>query len=140
LTAPAEGRSRAIPVTFVLGLLLGVAATLLLPPFVRPHLPAALGGGHVVVGGVVTAKRMEPDQLFLTLPTAQGTILASFAEDAERIAMMIGVGDSVTLQVRGYKPFIEDPRITFVMQRPGRAGGAGEAAAPDTQPPAVPAP
>lgn len=141
MTATGERRSRAVPVSLLVGVLLGVAATLLLPPVVRPYLPAALGGGRIVVGGVVSAKRMEPQQLFLTLPTAQGTILASFTEEAERIAMMIDVGDSVTLRVSGYKPFIENPRITFVMQRSGRPGEAGsESAVPDPSTAPTPAP
>lgn len=114
------------------GVALGVAATLLAPRFVTPHLPAPFRAGDLRVQGPVLAEQQGEDRLLLTVGTEQGAMLVTFRQQVTEIALLVDEGDTVTLGVREYRPFVEDPTLVGVWK--GRHP-AGDAAA-DTPSPA----
>lgn len=98
-----------------IGLVIGVAGTVAVPRLLGPRLPVGLAGNEELLEGIVRSKQLETDRLLLTLPTQHGTLLATFTEDLADINLLVQEGDSVTLQVRRYEPFVRDPTITRVV-------------------------
>ncbi|HKK08026.1 MAG TPA: TOBE domain-containing protein [Gemmatimonadota bacterium] len=118
----------------VAGLVLGVLGTVFLPGLVRPYLPAALRGGATRVHGRVVEKGRDGERLLLTVDTPDGAMLATFHKRVPEIDLLVAPGDSVTLGVDAYRPFIEGPELLGV-RKPGEhasAGGAAAATSPDT--------
>lgn len=112
-------RSRRWP-WLVAGLVLGVLGTLFLPDLVRPYLPAVLRGKATRVQGLVVGKGRDGDRLLLTVDTPQGAMLATFQKRVPEIDLLVSSGDSVTLGVAAYRPFVEGPELLGV-RKPGRA-------------------
>lgn len=116
MTTASNSSSRKAPmIMFAFGLVVGIAGTVIVPSLVRPYLPEAIFGGADVVQGIVTGKRVETDRVLLTLPTAGGTLLATFTNDVGEIDLMINEGDSLVLEVGKYEPFVENPTIARVV-------------------------
>lgn len=113
------------------GIALGVAATLLVPRYVAPYLPAPFRPGELRVQGPVLAEQREEDRLLLTVETEQGAMLATFRRQVAEIALLVDEGDTVTLGLREYAPFVEDPRLVGVYKG-RRSGGAAGGGAADT--------
>lgn len=65
--------------------------------------------------GVVITKQAEADRLILTVSTAEGTIFATFRAMVAEIGLLIQEGDSITLELREYTPFVDDPTIARVL-------------------------
>lgn len=107
------------------GLLVGIAGTLLLPPLLRPYLPESLRGSRELAIGRVLAEQREGDRLLLTVQAEQGAMLATFTERVAEIDLLVGVGDTVTLGVSRYQPFVENPTFEGVR----KADSTGEAGA-----------
>lgn len=135
----------------LVGVALGVAASILVPRYVAPHLPAALGGGLITVDGEVLDKRRESGRLLLTLDSERGAMLATFRERVSELDLLVGRGDSVTLAMREFRPFVDGPRLVGVKKgawkgRVPEAADTGDGAgvpprpgpATDTSPPAAP--
>ncbi len=99
---------------FLIGLAVGVAGALLLPRYLAPYLPAGLGRGTETVEGPVLGKRMEGDRLLLTVRAEQGAALATFRERVSEIDLLVDVGDTITLGVARYEPFIDDPAFRAI--------------------------
>ena len=100
----------------IFGIAVGAVGTVYLPGAVRPYLPDALVGGRVTVRGVVVTKEKKPAALLLTVNTPQGALLATFTRNAEETGLLVGPGDAVELRIKGYEPFIEDPKILRVVK------------------------
>lgn len=115
------GKSRRLLVGFGAGLVSGVIAAIFVPALVRPYLPGIVAGDRQRVQGVVRAKQLETDRLLLTVPTAEGTILATFTRDVAEIDLLVQKGDSITLELREYSPFVDNPRIASVRPAPAAA-------------------
>lgn len=124
-SADETGKPRRWP-WLLAGIALGVAATLLVPRFVAPHLPAPFRAGELRVQGPVLAEQEEEDRLLLTVGTDQGAMLATFRQQVTEIALLVDEGDTVTLGVREYRPFVQDPTLVGVWK--GRVP-AGDTAA-----------
>ncbi|HKK28562.1 MAG TPA: hypothetical protein VKB18_10800 [Gemmatimonadota bacterium] len=122
-----RGRPRRWP-WLVAGIVLGIAGTIFLPDLVRPHLPAALRGSGTRVRGLVVEKGRDGDKLLLTVDTPDGALLATFRRRVPEIELLVARGDSVTLGVSAYRPFVEGPELLGV-RKPGE-GVAGAAAGP----------
>lgn len=131
---------------FLAGIALGVAATLLVPRYVTPHLPAALRSGELQVRGPVLAEQREEDRLLLTVRTDQGAVLATFRREVAEIALLVDEGDTLTLGLREVRPFVEEPTLVQVDKGlPPEGSGAEEEAGlrpavPDTMSQAAPPP
>lgn len=109
------------------GVALGVAATFLVPRYVAPHLPAPFRAGELQVRGVVLAEQQEEDRLLLTVETDQGAVLATFRRQVSEIGLLVDVGDTVTLGIREYRPFVQDPTLMGVYKgRPPADAGAAD--------------
>lgn len=106
----------------VAGLVLGVLGTVFLPDLVRPHLPPLLRGKATRVQGLVVGKGRDGDRLLLTVDTPQGAMLATFQKRVPEIDLLVASGDSVTLGVAAYRPFVEGPELLGV-RKPGQSGG-----------------
>jgi len=106
------------------GLVLGVVGTLFIPPLVRPYLPESLRGSAVTVSGPVLAMQLEetnPARLLLTVQAEQGALLATFTERVAEINLLVDKGDSITLGVARYEPFVENPSFEGVVKGEGTA-------------------
>ena len=133
LTKPGGGRR--FP-WFLAGLLIGIAGTFLLPPLLRPYLPDSLRGSQELAIGPVLAEQREGDRLLLTVAAEQGAMLATFTERVAEIDLLVSVGDTVSLGVPRYRPFVENPRFEGVRKAATATGaddvGARESPAEDT--------
>ncbi len=114
-------------IAFLLGLGLGWAGPVLVPQ-VTPYLSRIIPAKLESVVGVVVRKQREPDRLLLTISTEKGVLLATFKEKIEEIDLLIDHGYSVTIGLRDYSPFVENPTIERVHTTPA------------TEEPALPAP
>lgn len=118
-----------IVLSFVLGLALGIAGTVLGPGLTSRYLPDVVRGKAEPVPGVVVEKQQEQDRLLLTLVSDRGAILATFRRKVAETSLLVQKGDRVTLTLHGYQPFVDDPRIARV-EKPkpeGPAEGGGPA-------------
>jgi len=97
-----------------LGFVLGIAATILAPRFLGPYLPGVFGGEREILTGPVLAERHDGDRLLLTIQTGPGDLIASFSERVAEIDLLIARGDTVTIAVDDYDPFVENPDIEGV--------------------------
>lgn len=96
------------------GLVLGIAGTVLLPPLLRPYLPDSFQGQSEQVIGPVLGEQREGERLLLTIQAEQGAMLATFTERVPEIDLLVGPGDTVTLGVPRYQPFVENPSFEGV--------------------------
>lgn len=98
----------------VVGVALGVAGTLLLPRYIDPLLPAGLRGAGELVDGVVLDMRRDGDKLLITVNTEKGAVLATFTRRVPEVELLVGGGDTLTLGLARYAPFVDDPSIAAV--------------------------
>jgi hypothetical protein len=108
------GQGGAAFIAFLIGVAIGVAGTLLVPRYLGSYLPAGLGGGGETLEGPVLGKRQEEGRLLLTVDALQGAALATFSERVAEIDLLVNVGDTITLGVTSYEPFIDDPAFRGV--------------------------
>lgn len=93
------------------------ASLLFVPPNqLQPYLPVAVPGQDAAVEGEVVRKQREADRLLLTITTPQGALLASFHKRVTEIDLLVEEGDSITLALRTYEPFVTDPSIKAVVK------------------------
>lgn len=112
---------------FVLGLILGFLLAQLTPVWWERYLPESLRMGRLVEGEVLD-KEERSDQLLLKISTEDGVLLATFTDRLDEIDLLVENGDNITLRIRGYQPFLNDPPIERV-QKPAKSAEA-EAPAP----------
>jgi len=111
---PKKAKGGAAFIAFLIGVAIGVTGTLLVPRYLGSYLPAGLGGGGETLEGPVLGKRQEEGRLLLTVDAQQGAALATFSERVAEIDLLVDVGDTITLGVTGYEPFIDDPAFRGV--------------------------
>lgn len=104
----------------LLGVVLGVVLTLVVPRFIGPYLPSGLLPQSPSSDGTVEAKQWQDDRLLVTLVTGEGATLATFSQKAEEIDLLIDVGDLVALGTLHYEPFVNDPSIVKVVKKEQR--------------------
>jgi hypothetical protein len=102
---------------FLIGLGLGTVLVAIGPHVAGPYLPAALRGEVESVEGEVTRKLREPDRLLLTIVTPRGAILATFNTKIPEVDLLVAEGDALTLGLRRFEPFVEDPVIQSVRKK-----------------------
>lgn len=114
--------NRKLIVTFLIGLVLGAVGVLLAQPFLSRNLPEAVRGKLETVSGRVTAKRVADNGLLLTVVTPEGATLVTFTKRVNEIDLLVESGDSITLSMQQYDPFLRDPEIGRVVKPEPRPG------------------
>lgn len=114
--------NRKLIVAFLIGLVLGAVGVLLVEPFLSRSLPEAVRGKLETVSGRVTAKRMADNGLLLTVVTPEGATLATFTKRMNEIDLLVEPGDSISLSMPRYDPFLRDPEIGRVIKPEPRPG------------------
>jgi hypothetical protein len=102
---------------FMVGVVVGAIAALLLPGFIVSSLPRAPWATAWAAEGTVVAKQWEGESLLLTLLTDEGATLATFKDRVAEIDLLVEEGDQVSFTLRGYRPFVEDPGIRRVLKK-----------------------
>ena len=100
----------------LLGILIGLGAAVIFPAMRQRLTPTVLKSAPTQ--GVVEDKRSEPDRLLLTVVTPGGAVLATFTKRVPEIDLLVEPGDTVSLALGGYRPFVEDPEIERVVKAP----------------------
>jgi hypothetical protein len=104
-----------IPTTlFCVGLGLGLGGPILATQYMEPYMPGFLKKPLHPLEGIVTHKQRDQDRLLMTVTTQDGTILATFRQQVAEIDLLVEEQDSITLDVRQYEPFVNDPLVLKV--------------------------
>ncbi len=104
--------------TLLVGIALGVGGMLFAPDAADPYLPDAFRVKKAeTVDGEVVQKLREGERLRLTVQTTQGSVLATFKKKVSEIDLLVQQGDTVTLALGRYEPFVEDPSIERVRKQ-----------------------
>ncbi len=110
-------------VTLLVGMALGVAGTILLPPVAETYLPDLLGRPSLVEGQVIKKQR-EPNRVLLKVQTEQGPVLATFTRKVAEIDLLVEPGDVILLALPRHRTFVDDPALERVKRpAPARPGG-----------------
>lgn len=96
---------------FLSAVILNLAAPDLLTPYTREFFPSDQVES---VRGTVVKKQRESDRLLLTMSTTKGVLLATFTEKIDEIDLLLGEGYSITIRLRAYAPFVENPLVERV--------------------------
>ena len=112
------------------GLALGVASTALAPRVAGPYLAEVLRGKLEIVEGAVTQKQRHQNRLLLTVVTPQGAVLATFKHKVVEIDQLVDQRDVLTMAVRRFEPFIDDPAIRRVQKQVQADGPPGSEVPP----------
>ncbi|MCA9464753.1 MAG: hypothetical protein KC643_04830 [Nitrospira sp.] len=99
---------------FLLGIGLGLGAPMFVSQYAQAYLPQFFKDPVHPLKGTVTHKQRDQDRLLMTITTSDGTILATFRQQIPEIDLLIEVQDSVTLNVKAYEPFVNDPPVLNV--------------------------
>ena len=103
-----------ILIIFLLGLGLGLSIPALAPKYLDSYFPKIMKSTKQQVTGAVVRKQSEPNRLLLTISSKDGAILATFQKKIPEISLLVDEGDTVTLAVKVYAPFVTDPPILRV--------------------------
>ncbi|MEK7862343.1 MAG: hypothetical protein AAB295_03660 [Chloroflexota bacterium] len=101
----------------LIGLALGAGLAVIGPRVAGPYLPEGLRGKVELVEGDVMRKQREPDRLLVTVVTPRGAILATFKKKIPEVDLLVAEGDALTLGLRRFEPFVEDPAIRSVRKK-----------------------
>ncbi len=101
-------------IIFLLGLGLGLSLPSLAPQYLDSFFPKIMKPSTQQVKGAVVRKQTDPNRLLLTISSKEGAILATFQEKITEISLLVDEGDTVTLAVKDYAPFVTDPPILRV--------------------------
>lgn len=111
-------RAPQVVLILLIGIALGVAGAIYGPQLAGPYLPEGfLVKKPETVEGEVVRKQREGDRLLLTVQTSQGTVLATFKKKVSEIDLLVQQGDTLTLALTRYEPFVEDPAIDRVRKQ-----------------------
>ncbi len=102
---------RPVWIALLAGIVLGATGAVLAPMLVSPVLPRSGAGGGDGVTGEVVAKSKEADRILMTVSGDGGAVLVTVTKRIKEIDLLVEVGDSVTLLMSAYEPFVKDPKI-----------------------------
>ena len=112
--------ARIVVIAVLIGIVIGAVGTYFGRQLVDPYLPDAISDRGPGIEGPVVAKRMEGDRLLLTVAAQEGAILVTFRKKVAEIDLLVEESDTVALDIKTYRPFVEDPGLRAVRkQRPG---------------------
>lgn len=128
-------KGTAIIIALAVGIALGVGGALYAPDYVKSYLPQPASSSANAIDGKVVAKGMESDRLLLTILTPEGATLVTFTKRIPEINLLVAEGDTVTLGLRQYRPFISNPSIKRVRKLEAPISSAEQAPAQEVQKP-----
>ena len=97
------------------GIALGVVGTIFAPDVAGPFLHETFGVKKAeTIEGEVARKLREGDRLLLTVQTSQGSFLVTFKKKVAEIDLLVQQGDTLTLALSRYEPFVDEPAIVRV--------------------------
>lgn len=128
-------KGTAIIIALAVGIALGVGGALYAPQYVTSYLPTPSGSSANAIDGKVVAKGKENDRLLLTILTPEGATLVTFTKRIPEIDLLVAEGDTVTLGLRKYRPFVSNPSIKRVRKVEAPLSTAEEAAPAEAQKP-----
>ncbi len=102
---------RPVLIALLAGIVLGATGAVLAPLLVSPLLPGSGAGSGDSVAGEVVAKSREADRILMTVSGEGGAVLLTVTKRIKEIDLLVEVGDSVTLLMSAYEPFVKDPEI-----------------------------
>ena len=104
-----------IVLVLLAGIALGVVGTTFAPDVAGLYLPEAFRVKKAeTIDGEVVRKLREGERLLLTVQTSQGSVLATFKKKVAEIDLLVQQGDTITLALSRYEPFVNDPAIERV--------------------------
>ena len=77
------------------------------------------------VKGTVVRKQTDPNRLLLTISSKEGAILATFQKKIAEISLLVDEGDTITLAVKDYTPFVTAPLVLMATRKCPRRTTAG---------------
>ena len=101
-------------ILFCVGLGLGFSIPILGPRYMESYMPDFFEKPLHPLEGIVTHKQRDQDRLLMTVTTQDGTILATFKTLVAEIDLLVEEQDSITLNVKQYEPFVNDPPVLKV--------------------------
>ncbi len=111
-------KTRLIVLVLLAGIALGVVGTIFGPDVAGPYLPEAfLVKKAETIDGEVVRKLREGERLLLTVQTSQGSVLATFKKKVAEIDLLVQQGDTITLALSRYEPFVDEPAIERVRKQ-----------------------
>ena len=111
-------------IILLIGIGLGLGAPSVAPKYLGSYFPKSLTSTQAGVEGLVVKKQSENDRLLLTISATEGALLAIFQKKITEISLLVDQGDLVTLGLRGYAPFVNDPPILRVKKTEKMAEGS----------------
>ena len=99
---------------FLVGIGIGLGAPSVAPKYLGSYFPKGLTAKRSGVHGTVVKKQVDQDRLLLTISAPDGALLATFEKNLTEVALLVDQGDSITLDVHVYAPFVKDPPILRV--------------------------
>ena len=99
---------------FLVGIGIGLGAPSVAPKYLGPYFPTGLTAKQSGVQGIVVKKQIDQNRLLLTISASDGALLATFEKNLTEVALLVDQGDSITLDVHVYAPFVKDPPILRV--------------------------
>ncbi len=125
-------------IIFLVGIGFGLAAPSVAPKYLGSYFPKSLTPSHSGVQGIVVRRQLDEDRLLLTISAPDGALLAIFQKKITEISLLIDEGDSVTLDVRSYAPFVNDPPILRVKKLNSASSPIPSVALPESFPDTAP--
>lgn len=102
-------------VGLILGFLFAVTMNLFAPELLDPYTRQFIPSDQIEsVKGTVVKKQRESARLLLTLSTSNGVLLSTFTQKLEELDLLIAEGYTITIRLRTYSPFVENPVIERV--------------------------
>ena len=102
----------------LVGIALGIVGTIFAPDVSGPYLPEAFRVNKAeTIDGEVVRKLREAERLLLTVQTTQGAILVTFKKKVAEIDLLVQQGDTITLGLSRYEPFVDEPAIERVRKQ-----------------------
>jgi hypothetical protein len=99
----------------MLGFLSAVMVNLFAPELLDPYTRQFIPSDQIEsVRGTVVKKQRDSARLLLTLSTSKGVLLATFTQKLEELDLLIAEGYTITIRLRTYSPFVENPVIERV--------------------------
>jgi hypothetical protein len=116
--------------TFLIGALVGAGVATKGSSLIAPYLPKAVSAPGEHIDGQIVRKQRDGNRLLVKVSTAQGPMLATFTEKVADLDVLLDSGDTVSLLIRHFGTFVEDPVLERVKE-PSRAQSSSQ---PSTSP------